>query len=419
MSPPSSLRSFYSHPFFSYLLLTGFIVGWWMLAFQTTAKAPLFIHDVSQTLGLKTSDLLNGLSPFQRDVLKQALAGNFNLMLEFIDKWEEDALLLEEQGIKGIQHLSKERYYQAHLLGHLLNFTPSDSLQQLNWRINLERIADDDGRLFKIENTYRRFIPQTHLSAIFLLAIAPHSEIVGLPKGLRKEKSLYSSDSLALIPHDIDQLTSEKLFLKKSDLAFVAPYSHPSSLEMLQNQKIQLYTIRHIDTVEQIQEALLKIGHATNHILEAQLLAIFMEASFLSLDNRLLSLRKSKYSMRSLLFLSHRQHYVRPTTKCLCGQLMARALKLSTPHLKSVPENQRYWSIPIEQESIVQANPDCMIISSTSPPSQVKDATWRETDAGQREQVFYLDESIQESPTQYIVLAYFDVCQALSHFYIR
>jgi iron complex transport system substrate-binding protein len=406
---------------FPYFIFSFFIAGWWLLAFQKAAEPTWIAHDVSQSLGLKTADLLNELSPLQRHALKDALAGNFKQMLEFIDQWEDDAFRLKAQGIQDIRHLSQDQFQQAHLIGHLLNLASAEALRQLNYRINLNQIIDDQGRPFKIENNLSRFIPQTYLSASFLLAIAQPSEIIGLPKGFRHETSLYSPELFKLIPDDLDQLSGEKLFLRKPQLAFIAPYSHPASLEALHKQNIHLYSIKHIDTIAQIQEALLKIGHASNHILEAQLLAIFMEASFLALDNRLLALRHSQKSMQTLLFLSQRQHYVQPTTKCLSGQLVARALKLSAPHIQAIPENQNSWSLPIDQESILQANPDCLIVSTCASPAAPSQSNvcWSETKAGQSNQIYYVDESIQESPTQYIALAYFDVYQAFSHFYSR
>lgn len=420
------MRSFFKFPHSSsrlrfsclpYFLFTSFIMGWWVLAFHSTSKTSFLPIENSQSLALKTSVLLETLPPLQRDALQRALAGNFPLMLEFIDQWDKDALLLTHQGVQGVQRLSAETYLQAHVLGHLLQNASQESLRQLNCKMNLEWISDDNGHPLRIEDTFQRFLPQTYISASFLLAIAHPHEIIALPKGLRQLKQLYSPEKLAQIPVDIDRLCSEKLYLSKPDLAFVAPYSHPPALEVLRNQNIQLYSLKHIHTVEEIQEALLKIGHASNHILEAQLLAIFMEASLYSIDNRLCALQEkidlSKPPHR-FLYLSHRQHYALPTTKCLTGQLMARALK-HCPHLSgSIPESQEEWSIPFEQEKILQTAPDVMIISTRYPHLQQHvNPALHQTEAFKSKQIFYVDETVQESPTQYIILAYFDLFQAL------
>lgn len=323
---------------------------------------------------------------------------------------------LANQGISGIQRLSTESYFQAHVLGHLLQNSSEEFLRQLNCKINLEWMYDDNEHLLHIEDTFHRFLPQTYIAASFLLAIAHPSEIIALPKGLRQLKQLYSPHMLTRIPADIDRIYSERLYFNKPDLTFVAPYSHPPALEVLRNQNIHLYSIHHVNTIEEIRQALLKVGHASNHILEAQLLAIFLDACFLSIDNRLQALQAkadlSKASRR-LLYLSHRKHYTLPTTKCLTGQLMVRALKNCSYLCGSIPENQEEWRIPFAQEQIFQSAPDVIIISTHTDPRINIDPTLQQTKAFQSRQVFYVDETIQESPTQYIALAYFDLFQAI------
>ena len=72
-----------------YLVLGAFIVGWWTVAFRPTeisAPSPLSFN--SQTLALKTSQLLEELSPLQRDALQSALSGHFPLMVEMIEQWD-------------------------------------------------------------------------------------------------------------------------------------------------------------------------------------------------------------------------------------------------------------------------------------------------------------------------------------------
>lgn len=372
----------------------------------------------SQSLSLKTSSLFEELSPFQRNALQHALAGQFPLMLDFINQWDQDAQLMTNQGVEGIQRLPTETYLQVHILGHLLLNSSQESLRQINCKMNLEWMQDDSGQLVHIQDSFQRFLPQTYIAASFLLAIAHPYEIMALPKGLRQLKQLYSLDILAKVPNDIDRTNSEKLYFDRPDVAFVAPYSHPPALEVLRNQNIPLYSIRYVNTVAEVQEALLKVGHASNHILEAQLLAIFMEACMLSIDNRLNALQ-AKVSSSSvpqrLLYLSYHQHFMLPTTKCLTGQLMARALKHCPYFSCPIPENQEEWRIPFEQEKIVHARPDCLIIAT--PFADVNSSmhhALQQTNAFQSQRIFYLDEAIQESPTQYIVLAYFDIFQALA-----
>jgi iron complex transport system substrate-binding protein len=411
---------------FLYLLLSSFIISWWMAAFPK--RAPPTSSDrihCSQVLYLKTSRLLEELSSFQRDALQKALAGHFPSMVEFIEKWDRDAQLLAQKGIKGIQRLPSETYFQARILGELLKNSSAESLRQLNCKMNLNEIIDDGGHLLHIEDHFQKFLPQTYVSATFLLAIAPPGEIIALPRGLRHLLQIYSPEILERVPADIDSTQSEKLFSAKPDLAFVAPYSHPSSLEVLRNQKIQLCTLKYIDTLKEIQESLLKVGHASNHVLEAQLLSIFIEAGILSIDNRLEALDQlhaSSGKLCRMLYLQHHHHYSLPTTKCLTGQLMVRALTHSARLACPIPQTQENWSIPFEQENIITAQPDALIISTSSYGSLVSmienQQSLHDLKAYRTKRIFHLDESIQESPTQYIVLAYYDLFQALAANYL-
>lgn len=404
-----------------YVLLSTFIMGWWTLAFRSPSSAPLLSSITSQTLALKTSSLLEELSPLQRDALHQALSGNFSLMLDLIDAWDQDAQLLAQKGLSNIQRLSTEHYLQAHILGHLLQDSSPTDLRQLNCKMNLEGLYDDRGCYIPIQDNFQRFLPQTYVAASFLLAIAHPQEIVALPRGLRHLSKIYPVDRLQQIPLNIEGLSSEKLYRAQPDLAFVAPYSHPPALEALRNQGIPLYTLQHVNTIPEIQDALLKIGHASNHILEAQLLSLFMEACFLSIDNRLNALQTlipASESPLKMLYLYYNQSYMQPTTKCLTGQLMTRALQ-HCPHLIcSLPQSDYDWRIPYEQEKIVQVNPDCLIITT---PYQIDSHTLAKRQpalqdmvAFQSQRVFYIDETIQESPSQYIVLAYYDIFHALT-----
>lgn len=409
-------RPFSSGSFFVYLLYSSFILGWWLLAFNPTTLEISYSIETPQSLALETSQLLKELSPFQREELKEALAGNFKLMSELIHQWDEDAQRLSQKGILGIKRLNKVSYHQAEILAHLIKNSSSAFLHHLNCKMNLETIVDDSGHSIPIEDRFCRFLPQTYTAASFLLSIANPREIVALPKGIRNYHQIYSFNTLAKVPKDLDQLSSEALFLNHPNIAFVAPYSHPHILELLRNQRIPLYLIKHIDTVEEIQEALLKVGHASNHILEAQLLATFMEACFLSLDNRLVALQSKippSNSLKKLLYLSHRQCFALPTTKCLSGQLMARALKFC-PHLSSkIPDSQTDWHIPFQQEQIIQSKPDFIIVSTSQSFPKKLHPTLHQTEAFKTNRIAYLDEDIQESPTQYIALAYFDIVQAL------
>lgn len=406
-----------------YFLFAAFIAGWWLFAFRQTE--PTFIPStIAQPLTLKTSQLLEELSPLQRESLHTALSGNFSLMVDLIEQWDLDAQILARQGIPN-QRLSSDHYLQAHILGHLILNSSPDFLRKLNCKMNLDTISDDIGKSFKIEDTFARYLPQTYVAASFLLSIARPEEILSIPKGMRYLSQLYRPELLALVPERFDRIVSEQLYLANPQIAFVAPYSHPPSLEVLKNQNIQLYTLKNIDKLEEIPEALLKIGHASNHILEAQLLAIFMEASFFAIDNRLQALYKENRvpsDSNKMLYLCYRQNFTTPTSKCLTGQLMARAMAHSPQFTCPIPKSFDTWLLPIEQEQILNEDPDFLLIAAPihakGPAITQNILAIRQSKAFKSKKICYLDEAIQDSPTQFIVLAYYDIYQALSSFHI-
>ncbi|WP_068470122.1 ABC transporter substrate-binding protein [Candidatus Protochlamydia phocaeensis] len=416
------MKKFLSTPLL-YSLMISFVMGWWTLAFRANSSHMLDTSELeTPALTLNTADLLPYLSPIQRESLRQALAGDIPLMLDFIASWDRDAQILTEKGVNGIQRLSSDAYLQAHLIARLIQESPSDKLQELNCRLRLKSMRDDAGHIIQLEDSFTRFLPQTYVAASFLLAIAKPQELTAIPKGLRELPQLYPSEALERIPSHIDCYQAEKLYLTQPHLAFVAHYTHPPMLEMLRNQGIKLYTIKNIDTLADIQETLLKIGHASNHPLEANLLALFIQASLLAIDNRFRALEELIYqpdSFKTVLYLYYHQNYMMPTDKCLTGQLLQRAFALHKGLSCPIPSSQHEWRIPFEQEKILNSNPDCLILSL--PPSVSGFKNWiahhkmfQELPAFHSRRIFYVDEAVQESPTQYIVLAYFDLFQALA-----
>lgn len=403
-----------------YLVVGTFIIGWWGFAFRQSEppfSSPNTVH--SQTLSLKTSQLLQELSPLQREALHQALSGNFSKMFDLIEQWDLDAQILKRKGIQNIQRLSSDQYCQAQILSHLINHSSPQVLRDLNCKMNLESIQDDTGKWIKIEDSYRRFLPQTFVAASFLLAIAQPQELISIPTGMRYLTQLYLPEKLAFLPNQ--PLISEKLYLDHPHVAFVAPYSHPPALEMLRNHNIQLFNLKHLNKVSEIPEALLKIGHASNHILEAQLLAIFMEASLLAIDNRLQALfEKSDLNSYRMLYLCYRENFTTPSSKCLTGQLMERALAHCPQISCPIPKNTENWLIPIDQEQILHSDPDFLLIATPFNSNRIlhNALALKQSKAYKTNRIFFIDESIQDSPTQFIVLAYYDIYHALTALYL-
>jgi len=409
-----------------YVLLPLFIAGWWTAAFYQDPSLSKLASPSSTArltkdgLALSTNTLLDALSPFQRETIHKALAGNFDLMATLIEQWEFDAQYLTCQGVPRIQQLPAEEVVKARLLSSLLASSTGETVRLLNKKMSLKEIQDDSGHLLKPANSYHRFLPQTYVAASFLLAIASPEEIIALPKGVRHLPSLYSPALIEAINHNIESLSGEKLFLAKPDIAFVAPYSHPPALEALRSYGIDLCTLKGSNNLENIQESLLKVGHITHHILEAQLLSIFIDACFTAIDNRLEALHASanqQQNLKNFLYLSYRHHFMLPSAHSSSGQLITRMLE-HYPNLSClIARDTNQWNIPFEQEKILSYNPDCLLVSmphcTHHPLAPGHQQALHQISAFQNNRIFFIDETIQDSPTQYIALAYFDLYDAL------
>ena len=395
-------------PLFLYFIVGCFIFGWWFVALRSPTLSSIAI-ETPQNLSLKTSALLNELSLFQREALMNALAGDFSLMSELIEQWDKDALVLLQQKKKNIQRLSTDDYLLTRILAHLIKSSSSETLRHLNSKMNKLTL-----------NNFKKFLPQTYVSASFLLAIAPPAEILALPSGMRRLHQIYKTSFLDQIPHDFHSHRKDQLDIAQIDLAFVAPYSHPPTLQLLKRKGIPLCSIKHSTQLEDIHKALLKVGHASNHILEAQLLSLFMQSAFLNIDNRLQALSqnfpKEENETSRLLYVSYHYGYSQPASKSISFQMLTRALNHCPRFQNCLAAEPKEGSIPLSQEQVAQKDPGIIIISGpfTSIQKFIATPELQQTLAYQSKNIFFLDEDIQDSPTQYAALAYYDLYQILS-----
>lgn len=405
---------------FLYLTTSLFILGWWLVAFGKKQIEP-FTNPTraSTSLSISSSTVLAQLSPISREALHQALAGDFALMGSLIQEWRTEATRLEKKGLANISHLPSPMYEDSQFLARLITQSSDQDLQALNEKLRVPALEDDIGTIIYLNASVQRFLPQTYAAASVLLAIAKPEEILAIPRHLRALPELYSPALLQKIRLDAERQEGEKLYAARPDIAFVAPYSHPPTLQALKKQNIKLCTLHSQDTIEGIKESLLKIGHIANHALEANLLRIFIESALLMLDNRLQVLYQLSLSEKpkELLYLTYYQQFSMPTTKCLSGQLLQRLLKqYPTLHLP-LTDTQTEWAIPFGREKILTYQPDCLILSASTPHvlQHLIETTpaFLEVPAFKTQRVFQVDDSVQKSPSQYIVLAYFDLVHAI------
>jgi ABC-type Fe3+-citrate transport system substrate-binding protein len=146
------------------------------------------------------------------------------------------------------------------------------------------------------------------------------------------------------------------------------------------------------------------------------LLALFIESALLAIDNHIIATVSSMtdgQDLPSILFLNHVTQFSLPTKKTITGQLLERTqLNFVSLHQTTSEE----WMISVNQEQIVKCDPDCLIFATSNSEilkSQFKLCTvFQSLKATKNHRVFFVD-SHPHAPTQYVVLAYYDIANAV------
>jgi iron complex transport system substrate-binding protein len=404
-----------------YLIVICSLALWWTLAF----KAPF-----QQAQVLETSDLEKensgtafkqpsvekrlALFSFSREALKDALNGDIVKIASFLAEWDLDARLMQQYGHATVKWLSEETYLRAQYLAKHYATGSADLLTELESLSKNNLIVDERGKQIAASRSRSRFLPQTYVSASFLLALLPSQQIIALPKGFREQVHLYPIKSTEKIPMDMDPFNMEKIFSLNPELAFVARYSHASTLQSLHSQNIALYMTNDGNSIEEIRKTLRDIGIAVNQPLKAELLDIFMEGALYAIDNAL-ALHYPSAGNETLLFLNHALDFSIPSSGSVTMELIKR-LPFQLASVES-DDKEHGSSVPVSREEIVKLNPNHLLIATNMTDMTAKlfeeDLAFQETRAHKKGQISRVDFSIQQTPAQYIVLAYYDIAQAL------
>lgn len=406
-----------------YIFLILFVVSWWAFAFKKSPlDAPLINHPTATTPLITRSLLDPAIISIDRDLLRQALAGDFSLMARLIVDWDIDAQILDSQGFQEIKRIHRADFLHSQSLIRILQ--NKEALQKstaIFHQLN-PFVVDDKGSRINWDQKYKRFLPQTYTAASFLLSLVPAGQIVALPRSLREQTALYPQSLTNQIPLDIDRYNTEKLFLANPQIAFVARYSHPSTIQALTNQGITLYTMRNLSTLADISQELVHIGNITNKPLQAELMKIFIDAAICAIDNQqrvlIRHFEERNLDLPKILFVNYHQTFSVPTSKTLTGHILSR-MQLLDISLKYSLENDHAneWMVPIDKERLLNLNPDILIITTENEQAighKIRtDKALQKLSAIRHNRLLFVDESIQHSPSQYAVLAYHDLIQAL------
>lgn len=397
-----------------------FIFGWWSLAFfdKHPSRPEKNFSAIKHRKAFTVPEFSSYLSSFSRDEIKSALSGDIELMTRLMKEWDVDAQILESQGLIGIRKLNRNAFIRSQMIGRKIKEKDLELESQARSLI----IFDDEGIPFQPSTTQQIFLPQTFVSASFLLALASPQEIAALPKGMRAQTHLYPKVLTDQIPLDTGRTNSEQLYRLRPGTAFVADYSHPATLEMLKNQGISLFTLKEMKTVDQVADAIARIGNVANHPLQAEVLSLFIESAMLAIDNRLIALlhdMDQHHEKPRVMFLNHYAQFSVPTDRTIAGDLLHRLHRLRYSLIPQQEVDAKFWSIPIDQEQIIHLNPDFLIIATNDQENLKKNIeknpAFDAVNAKVNQRIHTIDYTTQ-APTQYIVLTYYDIAQSLMRY---
>ncbi|MGK0183331.1 MAG: iron complex transport system substrate-binding protein [Halioglobus sp.] len=314
-------------------------------------------------------------------------------MTKLISDWQVDAYTLQEKGLKGIHLLDESSFLRSQALGRALkDHSPDLSLS---------------------------FLPQTYASASFLFALLDPLQIVAIPEGMRRSPHLYPKEKMDKVLLNIDRHYSEQIALRHSSLAFVSTYSLPQTVNALKKQGVQTVTLDDPNTFEDICSSLRLVGDCSNQSMKSELLCLFMESALLAMDNHLYSVRDKiqKSPPLKLLFLYKFKRWATPSSHTLTGQMLDRlGVENLARHFEAKSQKSQ-WQTPLNSEQIIHIDPDCIVVGN-SQEKPLDDfimnlEPFQSMRALQANNVFPVDADTQQEVSQYLVLAYFDLFQAI------
>lgn len=405
-----------------YSILILFIIAWWTFAFKKNVDSHESAIKHSSFSLANRPHLDAAITLIDRELLHQALSGNTQLMARLIADWDIDAQILDSKGFDGIKRIPHPDFLHSQSLIRILQNEDYIKKTAAILKQQNEFVIDDLGNCIDLKPTYHRFLPQTFAAASFLLSLLPPEQVIALPRHLREQTTLYPKSLTNQIPLDIDRYNAEKLFQARPEVAFVAHYSHPATLQALSNQGVLLYTMKNIQTLADITQELVHLGNIVSKPLQAELMKIFIDAAICAIDNQQAVLIKhfqqTQGLMPKVLVVNYHQTFSVPTPKSLTGQILARmpVLDISLKFTEESGQSQG-WMAAIDREKLIHLNPDFLIVTTSNADAAAKgiksDPALKELSAIRHNRLIFIDESIQQTPSQYVVLAYHDLIQAL------
>lgn len=408
--------------FFTLCIPLMAILTWWSIAFKTTTaqqiSSEIIQHERAEwSLDDEKCNAVYHLLQLDRNRIRTALEGDISLMASLIHEWEIDAEVLDSLGHKNVKRLDRNLFLKSQLIARTLLNGQSDCSAAFQEKSLHTFVIDDMGIPVDLTASPQSFLPQTHLAAEILLSLTPAEKITALPEGFKELTPFISKERMDSISRIFYRHNSEWLYSCRPDIAFVSLcYSHPTAISIMKQHGIALFRIGEVSSIEAIKELIHKMGYITGSSLKAELMNIFIESALNTIDNKRCCLAPLLTEKRILVAFYHAQFSL-PGKKSMTYKLLERIG--ATPNLDFDPlgGSEEEWSHPLREEQIHLYNPEHIaIIATASDSAAVYFSTLpalKGTDAVLKGRIAIVDEAPQKALSQYIVLAYYDLNNAL------
>lgn len=407
--------------YFFHIVAVVFILGWWGIAHYFQNRPRIVELNYTRPTSSNSSSALQFLSELKREELVSALEGNFSTMTRLLISWDVDAEILEQSGYSGIQRLPKDKLLTSCRYANQLFNGSEAHIRAMRLEHEVPIVIDDTGAEFSAKLCQGSTLPQTYAAASIILALKGCEAISALPHGFRQYQNLFPNRNLKDIKLDCDKFHAEAIARNRPGIAFVADYSNPALLEVLKNQGIPTFMFCKMNSIATIMNAIERIGYLTDSSIEATILTTFMEGALLNIDNRLAVFKQERLPFPKLLFLYFYDRWLIPSDENLTGELLKR-LQFEYQTMNEDAKSTAYrWMKPLTQEQMIRYDPSHLIIAvNIAQPSCLSEllqsSPLDKLTASINKNVRIIDAEVQQSNSQHVVLAYYDLFQAFISF---
>lgn len=386
------------------------IFFWWAIAFQqpVALEHEWLLHPSKKEKPALAFEKNLLIKCPDRELIRKALLGDAALMAELITEWNIDALLLQNEGFSA-EYLDQAQFIRSQTLARIL------SAELEEQALSDTAIIDDLGLPHDPHHLRTKFLPQTYLSAGILLALADPHQISALPKGFKEQNEIYDSPALQAIALEFDRFSSETLATNLPDCAFVSlQYSHPGSIDILKRLGIEIFYTQEIASISDLEKTIETFGALVRKPLKAELLNIFIQAAFLAIDNWCSAQDPQD---TSVLITSYYSHFSMPGTLSLSDQLLQKLVEKRSVSLYRTDNQVGVFSSALSEEEIACFNPERLIIFTNNKESMAACLLAKKSLANlaalKKQNIHFIAEDVQWTPSQFLVLAYYDLARAL------